>query len=772
MGRFIKHLIAAFALACIGCLVFTATAFADWPNTATITIRTPSGDTCRGWVGFSPSEHLAYAEREFAIGENCTIYCGAADGYQLKWWASARDFHGFSYDNPYTFEVGGDFTLIPIFLARNDTTRYVVSVIPNHAIGTDGVWEHYFPLPAGSVYVLPECEYPPPKEGLVFDAWGIGSDRNYVTNDYYALPGETITVDTDIYIRATWKQSEEYCKVTYGDHYPDYTPKGALYTLPSVVNTLGRGALVEKGRWFSRWNLGKPGDAVLIEEDTTLEAVWVYDGEPGLVTLHLEPDDSNHPISVTPAEGGSYPTARKGSATYTVPAGAEVVLMLVDVDVAFRAVTDDGIADLSVTPRRVSFTMPDHDASIAIALRPADIAIKFESGGGTGEMADTTALLGEGFVIPDCAFTPPPGKAFSAWAYSYHRWGDDYLTCSPGDVIVFPSTINGNLVLGSDRWIVFAPIWKDAVHDHVLESVAGVESTCDTPGREACWKCTICGKLFSDAAGTKEIAAPIEISAAHDWGEWTVTKKPTATEEGEKTRTCKRDSSHTETMVIPVVEVPATYGFSFGDGQTWTRGDNGGIRFIVKRSVDDDTAMAHFMKVEVDGISVPPLGYDVKAGSVEILLKPAYLESLATGGHGLTVTFDDGSVETTFSISGGGGAGPVNPSGDSGLPVWAWIIIGLGGVAALAFLMLKLLDLRKKRLREKRRRERGARLEASPSAGTHAVSRAASPTTVADAYRRPLSSDVSSVDETVVLERIPEEPSARHAATRTPHLRR
>ena len=60
--------------------------------------------------------------------------------------------------------------------------------------------------------------------------------------------------------------------------------------------------------------------------------------------------------------------------------------------------------------------------------------------------------------------------------------------------------------------------------------------------------------MFSDEAGTKEISAPVTISATgHDWGGWTVEKEPTGTEEGIEVRTCRNDPSHTESREIPVI---------------------------------------------------------------------------------------------------------------------------------------------------------------------------------------------------------------------------
>ena len=235
--------------------------------------------------------------------------------------------------------------------------------------------------------------------------------------------------------------------------------------------------------------------------------------------------------------------------------------------------------------------------------------------------------------------------------------------------------------------------------------------------------------MFSDEKAEHEIYAPVAIPGGHDWGEWVVTKEPTTTAEGEETRTCKRDPSHKETRAIPMVEMPITYEFSYGAGQAWAQESAVELRFIVKRSVDDDMSMTHFMKVAVDGTPVPPLGYDIQADSVDILLKPAYLDSLEVGEHVLTVTFDDGSVEAAFSIREAGSVipvdpvGPTDPDGRSGLPTWAWVAIGVAGAGALVFAGTKVPDWLKKRRRAKRRRERLARLEASSSAETHAATR-------------------------------------------------
>ena len=48
----------------------------------------------------------------------------------------------------------------------------------------------------------------------------------------------------------------------------------------------------------------------------------------------------------------------------------------------------------------------------------AEITITFEPNGGTGTMQPMKVKSGEGFFLPECAFTPPKGKEFAGWLAS------------------------------------------------------------------------------------------------------------------------------------------------------------------------------------------------------------------------------------------------------------------------------------------------------------------------------------------------------------------
>ena len=140
-------------------------------------------------------------------------------------------------------------------------------------------------------------------------------------------------------------------------------------------------------------------------------------------------------------------------------------------------------------------------------------------------------------------------------------------------------------------------------HEHKMTKTDAAAASCEEPGNTAYWTCSGCGKLFSDAEGTKEITQADTVleplghasgewkdagtakaasctttgirrlelhclrcdetlstrdgvipAIGHDWGEWVTTKEATEDETGEQTRTCAHDGGHTETRVIPRLE--------------------------------------------------------------------------------------------------------------------------------------------------------------------------------------------------------------------------
>jgi hypothetical protein len=120
-----------------------------------------------------------------------------------------------------------------------------------------------------------------------------------------------------------------------------------------------------------------------------------------------------------------------------------------------------------------------------------------------------------------------------------------------------------------------------------------------------------------------------------------------------------------------------TYEFTAGGNGTWTKGSKDPMLLTVKATADDEGTFSRFVGVEVDGKELDKANYEATAGSVNISLKPAYLETLSAGKHTVTVKMTDGSVSTTLTIA---KAGPAPDTGDANVALWT----ALMGVSAAA----------------------------------------------------------------------------------------
>lgn len=80
-----------------------------------------------------------------------------------------------------------------------------------------------------------------------------------------------------------------------------------------------------------------------------------------------------------------------------------------------------------------------------------------------------------------------------------------------------------------------------------------IPASCESPGRNAHWRCGICGKRFADESCSvvlRESDIPVP-AYGHTWQQWVVTEEPTCSVPGKRTRVCLNDPVHTETVSIP-----------------------------------------------------------------------------------------------------------------------------------------------------------------------------------------------------------------------------
>ncbi len=89
-----------------------------------------------------------------------------------------------------------------------------------------------------------------------------------------------------------------------------------------------------------------------------------------------------------------------------------------------------------------------------------------------------------------------------------------------------------------------------------------------------------------------------------------------------------------------------------GSGSNWEKGSSSGDKFVFKRNVNDYKTFSQFTGISVDQIKVDVSNYTAEAGSVIIVLKPEYLETLSVGKHTLTAMFTDAEdVTVEFEVT-------------------------------------------------------------------------------------------------------------------------
>ena len=100
---------------------------------------------------------------------------------------------------------------------------------------------------------------------------------------------------------------------------------------------------------------------------------------------------------------------------------------------------------------------------------------------------------------------------------------------------------------------VKANVCRDYYGKHELKEVPGKAANCLEDGVKTYWMCDNCGSMYSDKDQMTMITEPVVITATgHKFGEWKVIKEATASEKGEKQRTCQ------VCQFVEKAEIPAT----------------------------------------------------------------------------------------------------------------------------------------------------------------------------------------------------------------------
>lgn len=105
------------------------------------------------------------------------------------------------------------------------------------------------------------------------------------------------------------------------------------------------------------------------------------------------------------------------------------------------------------------------------------------------------------------------------------------------------------------------------------------------------------------------------------------------------------------------------YAATKGDGQAYTKGGGVGLTFRFSGPLDE------FTRLLVDGTGVSAGNYTATRGSTIIDLRPAYLDTLAAGGHAITAVWKDGTAtDASFTVEGKGQGGQTSGKTDVDSP--------------------------------------------------------------------------------------------------------
>lgn len=105
------------------------------------------------------------------------------------------------------------------------------------------------------------------------------------------------------------------------------------------------------------------------------------------------------------------------------------------------------------------------------------------------------------------------------------------------------------------------------------------------------------------------------------------------------------------------------YAATKGDGQAYAKGGGFGLTFRFSGPLDE------FTRLLVDGTEVSAGNYTATRGSTIIELRPAYLDTLAAGGHTVTAVWKNGTAtEASFIVDEKGQGGQTNGKTDVDSP--------------------------------------------------------------------------------------------------------
>jgi len=179
---------------------------------------------------------------------------------------------------------------------------------------------------------------------------------------------------------------------------------------------------------------------------------------------------------------------------------------------------------------------------------------------------------------------------------------------------------------------------------HTLAHVAAKEATCAAPGNSEYWTCEVCGKAFSDEAGTNELAAEAWVIAAtaHTYGEpaWNWSDDHSRATASFTCTVC----GHVETVNASIAadEVQAAEGMPGSITYTATVELNGEIY------TDEQTVVTEYMKLDYPNFTILGVTETFRPECREDII-----EITDTLNGRFTVTYDQGCLVAVRTVENG-----------------------------------------------------------------------------------------------------------------------
>lgn len=330
------------------------------------------------------------------------------------------------------------------------------------------------------------------------------------------------------------------CQVKYG-YTVTYTDGAAGEVFPdrSFLAALGDptpafdGEIVREGYLFAGWT---PEPAQIVEADAVYTARWAVDLSGGLVTV-----------------------TAPGSAVYN---GQPQRLKPVLTDVQGQTLTEGEDYELSYSEDvtnvgPVTVTAAGKGAYAGTADAGYQI-VKPDAGSFQTRVELANWTEGGTPNAPKAQVEGPCAAEYGEPQFSYSADGKTWTGESPAAFgeytvrAVWEATRNLPELTAEAKFTVFH------VHGELVE-VKAKEATCEEDGCVAHYTCPVCGAVFADREGAKELK-PEDVTVkakGHKWGDWTVVTDATESTDGQRQRTCSV-CKKVEKQSIPAKSAPKT----------------------------------------------------------------------------------------------------------------------------------------------------------------------------------------------------------------------